>query len=153
MQLHISQTAFNSNQRSRDFRARIDAAHAYRRLVGIDPEPYWPGMWMWELVSLPEKHSRKIVYLKSIVRLVCSTHKLTEPEFHSSARHASAVRARHIGFYLARKLTSHSFIKIGNYFHRDHTVALYAFRKVARMMEQDSALREEIERYMGELLK
>jgi chromosomal replication initiation ATPase DnaA len=63
-----------------------------------------------------------------------------------SRRHSkNVVLARHIAMYLSKELTARSFPDIGRMFgNRDHTTVLHAVRKIMRLLEDDSALAEEI---------
>lgn len=53
-------------------------------------------------------------------------------------RTANIAYARHIAFYLARKLTSRSLPEIGRKFNgRDHTTVLHGIRKIERLVKSD----------------
>lgn len=61
-------------------------------------------------------------------------------------RSKSAVNPRHVGMYLCKELTPASFPKIGRAFGgRDHTTALYGFRKVQERLLSEPSLFLEIE--------
>lgn len=150
MNLHVS--VLDSHKRSKDFHARIAAIHAHRTFRGIDPGPHWPGMWMWDLVVMQKREPRRSVPIQKVISLVCKQYKLSELELVSSFRDKQTVHARHIVCYLARKLcTRNSFPAIGKRLNRDHTVVLYAYRKVMARMEADKAFAGEIGRLMGAL--
>src|SRR6185503_1518742 len=111
-------------------------------MKGIDPAPHWPEMWMWELVTMPQK--RPSARVADIIDAVCGLYAISHPELLSPSRHAYAVRARHVACYLSRKLTRLSFQQIAAKLNRDHTVIIYAYHKVSRDMESDKLLAAEI---------
>lgn len=131
------------------FHERIEAIHAYRVMKGVDPAPYWPGMWMWELVTMPPKRPNASV--SAVIKAVCDLYAISRPELLSPSRHALAVRARHAACYLSRKLTRLSFQQIAAKLNRDHTVVIYAYKKVTRDMATDKLLASEIAQLTGEL--
>lgn len=140
--MQIAPSAAASNARSRRFREHIEAIHAYRAIPGIDPEPYWPGMWMWDLVSMPPKTSRASI--DRIISAVCALYDVSKPEMLSPSRHAIAIRARHVACYLARRMTRLSFEGIGNSLNRDHTTTLYAYNKIKSEMRINQTLAAEV---------
>jgi hypothetical protein len=150
MNLHVSTPlAAESAKRSRQFHQKIAAIHRQRTEKGLDPAPYWSGMWMWDLVVLTPKS--RIVSIDRIISVVCERTRVSQPELLSPSRHAQAVRARQIAFYLARKYTRLSFGRIGARINRDHSTALYAFWKLNKMLETDADLGREIDWYKGAL--
>lgn len=142
MNLHVSETALASNARRRGFHDRIAAIHAYKVMKGIDPAPFWPEMWMWDLVTMPAK--RPSVRMDAIIDAVCVIYQVSRPELLSPSRHAIAIRARHVACYLARKLTRLTFEKIGEKINRDHTTTLYAYNKINSERRVDQALASQI---------
>jgi chromosomal replication initiator protein len=54
--------------------------------------------------------------------------------------------ARHVGMYLARKITGAPFENIGRHFGRDHSTAVYAFNLIERRITTDAAFRRNIEK-------
>ena len=60
---------------------------------------------------------------------------------------------RHVGMYLARRLTALSLDQIGAYFGgRDHSTVLHACRKVERALEHDALLSGTVRRLHAELV-
>lgn len=143
MNLHVSKTALASSARSREFHERIAAIHAYKVMRGIDPAPFWPEMWMWELVAMPAK--RPSVRMDAIIDAVCDIYAVSRPELLSPSRHALAIRARHVACYLGRKMTRLTFQQIGEKLNRDHTTTLYAYNKIKSGLRVDKALALEIQ--------
>lgn len=142
MNLHVSETALASNARRRKFHERISAIHAYKVMKGVDPSPFWPGMWMWDLVEITPK--RPQIRVDAIIDAVCDHYDVSRPELLSLSRHAYAVRARHVFCYLARKMTRLSFEQIGRKISRDHTTTLYAFKKIKEESRVDQLLASQI---------
>jgi chromosomal replication initiation ATPase DnaA len=54
--------------------------------------------------------------------------------------------ARHVGMYLARKITGAPFEIIGRHFGRDHSTAVYAFNLIERRITTDAAFKRSIEK-------
>jgi hypothetical protein len=143
MNLHVSEAALASHARRRVFHDRIAAIHAYKVMKGINPSPYWPEMWMWDLVTMPVR--RTTARMDDIINSVCDTYAISRPELLSPSRHALAVRARHVCCYLGRKLTRLTFGQIGMKLSRDHTTTIYAYRKVTADLCTDDLLAAEVD--------
>ena len=63
----------------------------------------------------------------------------------SQSRKAKLVRARHIGFYIARQLTPHSLLGIGRRFCRpDHTTVLHGCRRIAERSKTDASIETDL---------
>jgi chromosomal replication initiator protein len=71
---------------------------------------------------------------------VCAALGITRAELLSPSRTERVVRARQLGMYLARDLTSLSLAEIARAFDRDHTTVLHAIRAVEGRLEPDSPL-------------
>lgn len=149
--MHVSQTAAEIHARSMEFHKRIALVGAYRKMKGVDQEPFWPGMWMWDLVALPPRELHRKLHLRQIIKQACKTYDLSEPEFLSPSRHRIAVHVRHIVCFVARKCTRHSFMYIGQKLNRDHTSVIYAYRKVMARMKTDKDFADEVNRFIGGL--
>jgi len=82
-----------------------------------------------------------------LIQQACARHfGVSRTEMRSPRRSATTVRTRHVAMYLARELTEHSLPAIARRFGgRDHTTALHACRKVARLVEADAGMRADIE--------
>lgn len=101
------------------------------------------------LAKFPEfaEFSRTHLSIRAIIKVVAEHYSTPPLEIISSRRAASVVIPRHVAIYLSRVLTTHSFPEIGRRFGgRDHTTALYAARKIQRLLDQgDAALAADIE--------
>ena len=83
---------------------------------------------------------------KKIIQRVAEFYDLKEAEMINSSRKKEIVKPRQIAMYLLRKELSSSYPFIGRKFGgRDHTTAIYACEKVAKEIERDEKLKEEIE--------
>ncbi len=87
----------------------------------------------------------KVVARKMQVRLV---------EMRGATRQANIVRARGLAILLARKLTSTSLQKIGEFFGgRDHSTVIHACRKTEQLLDSDSELANLIQEVQAEVLR
>lgn len=96
------------------------------------PKPLWFGIKedLGPLESLKPK-------IDDIQRVVCKYYEITRTELLANRRMAYLVRARHVGIYLAKKLTDRSLPEIGRRFGgRDHTTILHSVRKIENILRQ-----------------
>lgn len=64
----------------------------------------------------------------------------------SATRSQVLAKPRHVAMYLARTLTTRSYPELGRLFGgRDHTTIIYAYDKIAALIETNDALAEEVE--------
>src|SRR5205823_5912331 len=74
-------------------------------------------------------------------------------QMQSRRRSRQVMLPRHVGMYLARRLTALSLDQIGAYFGgRDHSTVLHACRKVERALEHDALLSGTVRRLHAELV-
>lgn len=80
------------------------------------------------------------------IQRACSLHlEVSLVDLNSARRTAFIVRARQIGMYLAKVLSSRSLPEIGRKFgNRDHTTVLHAVRKIGRAIENDPDMAEDV---------
>ncbi|MFI4990427.1 MAG: chromosomal replication initiator protein DnaA [Solirubrobacterales bacterium] len=72
---------------------------------------------------------------------------LTEEELLSSSRSARVAWPRQLAMYLARELTDESLPAIGRHFGgRDHTTVMHACRRTSARIDDDTAVREAVEK-------
>lgn len=64
------------------------------------------------------------------------------PPLYSATREPSVTRARHMGYYLARKYTDLSFTALGKFFQRDHTTVISGVRTVQSKLDKGDELWE-----------
>lgn len=132
--------------------------------VAVKPMPaidksYYPQMWFWQLVNFVPRVSKTAVTLHqvgprigSIQAAVANRYGVTKTDIISRRRCDPAVEARHVAMYIATTLTTQSTLQIGRMFTRDHTVILYARKKIARRVACDPIFAARIEDIKAELL-
>src|SRR5215208_3556483 len=76
--------------------------------------------------------------IEQIQDAVCTILDVSREDLLSTGRSARIVRARQLGMYVARELTSLSLAEIARGFHRDHTTVMHAIRAVTARLEPDS---------------
>ena len=83
--------------------------------------------------------------LQDVLSAVVSHCNVTADEIRSDKRHAALVRARHMGMYLSKLLTSHSVAEIGRFYgNRDHATVIHATRKLMELLKRDDNLKQEV---------
>lgn len=81
----------------------------------------------------------------TIQTVVARAYDVTVLDIKSGRRDISAVRARHIAIYIARKLTPYSLPALGRAFGgRDHTTIMHAVSQVERKLACDPAYGREV---------
>lgn len=91
-----------------------------------------------EPVLLPPGNA---VMMHKIRLAVCRDFNVCREEFMSDRRWKRAALARHVGWYLASKLTTLSLPRIGHLCGgRDHTTVLYGIRRIKRLITTDNDL-------------
>lgn len=80
--------------------------------------------------------------IRDIQYSVCRQYpSITVGDLISDRRNGEVIIPRHVAMYLARKLTPKSSPVIGRHFgKRDHTTALFAFRKIERLVKTNAAI-------------
>src|SRR5512139_1062166 len=104
---------------------------------------FYPGFWMWELISLPATMPITIANIQSVT---ASVFNIPAIEIRSQRRTSDVVLPRHVAMYLCKEMTEHSLPKIGRLFGgKDHTTVLHAVTKIAGMIETDADLARKVE--------
>jgi hypothetical protein len=138
-------------QRSRKFHASISAksmqllgpskSSYVPRKYAINPAPFWPDMWFYDLVRcgetyVPGEPARPYFEIRHIQLAVAKHYKVKLSDMVSGRRTADLILPRHVAIYLAKELTAKSLPQIGIKFgHRDHTTILFAVRKIAKLVK------------------
>ncbi len=87
----------------------------------------------------------KRVDFQKLTRIVAEFYNISEKELLSNSRKKEIVRPRQIAMYLLREEIKYSFPQIGKKFGgKDHTTAIYAYEKIAKDLEKNEDLVEEI---------
>lgn len=76
-----------------------------------------------------------------IVGAVCAAFRVTHEEIVSRRRGQHVVLARQVAVYLLREITDYSFPRIGDYFGRDHSTAIYSHAQIARRVATEAPFR------------
>ncbi|MBE2293481.1 MAG: chromosomal replication initiator protein DnaA, partial [Phycisphaerales bacterium] len=86
----------------------------------------------------------KLVTIENIQRTVADYYKITINELLSNSRLRVLSRPRQIAMALTKELTTLSLPEIGEAFGgRDHTTVLHACRKVRKLQDDDSQIRDD----------
>jgi len=81
--------------------------------------------------------------MRDILQAISKYFRVPQKVLKSSSRRHSAVSARAMAVYLARELAGMSYERIGRALGgRDHTTAMYSYRKIADRLPHDQATRE-----------
>lgn len=84
--------------------------------------------------------------LRDILRVVARYHHVPMAVLTSASRKQGVVAARAVAIYLARELTPMSYAQIGHMLGgRDHTTVLHNYRRIARELPKDRALRSAVD--------
>lgn len=121
------------------------------KIQSVNPEPFYRGMWFWDLVTYsPKPDAVTRPQLRKIAMVVAANYGLTLQEMMSRKRTKDIVVPRQVAMFLACKLTLRSLPEIGRFFcHRDHTTVLHARRRIESMSE---TLRDRLEVMTSEIL-
>jgi chromosomal replication initiator protein len=91
--------------------------------------------------------------VEGIAQRVSGYFRVPARQLQSQRRYRNILVPRHVGMYLARRLTGLSLEQIGAYFGgRDHTTVLHACRKVEAAMGEDAALCGAVQQLQAELV-
>lgn len=102
-------------------------------IQSIDPEPFYCGMWFYNLITLPVA-ADKIQPIGRIQRAVASHFDISVEAITGGQRSKHIVLARQVGYYLVRRLTVKSTHEIGRRFKRDHSTIKHGVKKIERML-------------------
>jgi chromosomal replication initiator protein len=84
--------------------------------------------------------------IEDIQNVVAESYGTTRAEIVSDRRNQEIIMPRHVAMYLCRELTPRSISAIARRFgDRDHTVVLYAIKKIERLMTSDPVLAAAVE--------
>lgn len=71
----------------------------------------------------------------------------------SRSRKRAITFPRQMAMYLTRKFTKHSLADIGNMYNRDHSTVLHSIKIITREMNQQAAVRQQVEILSGKIKK
>lgn len=96
--------------------------------------------------------SAKIITPEMIIKAVSSVFRIKEEDITSKRKTKEIVLPRQIAIYLCKNLTELSYNKIGEYFGgKDHSTIIHAIKKVEAFMEEDSEIKEKIEKITSDM--
>ncbi|MFC3041038.1 chromosomal replication initiator protein DnaA [Virgibacillus xinjiangensis] len=94
----------------------------------------------------------KVITINSIMETVGEKYNVRLEDFLAKKRTKSIAFPRQIAMYLSREMTDYSLPKIGEEFGgRDHTTVIHAHEKIAKILENDTAMNREIEELKEQL--
>jgi chromosomal replication initiator protein len=127
----------------RDLEGALNRLLAHSKLTG---QAVTLEMAEREVRDLIRPQEPRRVKIEDIQRVVARQYNVSRADLLSSRRTANVVRPRQVAMYLAKTLTLRSLPEIGRRFGgRDHTTVLHAVRKIENLVNNDTALAEEIE--------
>jgi chromosomal replication initiator protein len=86
----------------------------------------------------------RLVTIENIQKTVADYFKVRLSDLLSDSRTRSLARPRQVAMALAKELTAHSLLEIGNAFGgRDHTTVLHACKRVKEVQESDARAQED----------
>jgi len=87
------------------------------------------------------------ISITKIIDAVAQFYKVSPKKLQQKSRKVRFMKPRHIAMYLLREELKRSFPSIGRLFgSRDHTTAIHAHRKIAKMVQTSPELKSELER-------
>lgn len=132
-------------------RTRVEKVEPVWR--GVDPEPYYPQMWFWGLLSPRGAVGEYIPPIKKIKRAVSVYYGISILEIDSSRRAASIVLPRQVIMYLAKKLTPFSYPQIGRQLGgRDHSTVISGVRRIEGYLKQHPAMALTLDKLEQEIM-
>lgn len=158
----LRQSLPNSSSEKGNEALRQHAAHKARRerlargnnWRGINPEPFWSQMWMWELVEFKHRDwdTIKRPAIIDVIKATASYYGLALDEMLADRRTHDIMVPRQVAMYLSRKLTLKSFPQIGHQFGgKDHSTILHGIRKIENQMRIFPHVRIAVETIQGRL--
>jgi len=133
--------ASNIQKNIRELEGALNILIAYQKLNSSLPDLKTVKSLLNNLISSPAK----VVNAKKIIKAVSEFYDLKERDLTSSSRKKEIVKPRHVAMYLLREELKGSFPFIGRKLgDKDHTTAIHAYNKIAKEIDQNEGLFEEI---------
>lgn len=122
---------------------------AYSSLVNKDIDASLAADALKDII--PSKKP-KVITIQKIQQVIGEKYNIRQEDFIAKKRTKSIAFPRQIAMYLSREMTDLSLPKIGEEFGgRDHTTVIHAHEKIARMLENDQGLNQDIEEVKEQL--
>jgi len=103
------------------------------------------------LSSILISKQSKIINKKDVINTVTTFFEINKDDLLSKSRKKRVALPRQIIMFLFKKELQMSYPEIGEYFKRDHTTALHAFKKIENDIKNNQRIKEDIE-YLNNLL-
>ena len=133
----------------RELEGALNILIAYQKLNNNSPDLKITKTLLRNLASSPSR----TVNAKKIIQIVADFYDLKERDIMSVSRKKEIVKPRQIAMFLLRRELKASFPFIGRRFGgKDHTTAIYAYEKIAKEIDINENLDEEIELIKQRLL-
>jgi len=115
---------------------------AYAQLRGTAPDESLAASVLHELGP----RSSALPTVERILEVTASVFAAPLRALRGRNRTPELVLPRHVAMYLARKLLQRPFAELGQFFGREHTTVLHAWRGITTRLEKDPQLAEAVER-------
>jgi len=133
----------------RELEGALNILIAYQNLNNTSPDIKIAKSLLKNLTSSPSR----TINAKKIIQIVADFYDLKEKDIISVSRKKEIVKPRQIAMFLLRKELKASFPFIGRKFGgKDHTTAIYAYEKIAKEVNKNESLDEDIELIKQRLL-
>lgn len=127
------------------------AVHHAPPIVETRPSQPAPEHWFWIVDEIGPSRQR-LILITDIQSAVAKHYDLTPNDLISERRSQREVLPRHIAMYLCHALTTRSHEVIAKWFNRyDHSLSIYAFNKISRLLKSDEKLAESVAAIQKEL--
>lgn len=118
---------------------RVEVVKLANQIVAVTATEIKAAQVLFEPVS-------KTATIDRIRAEVCIRFHVTKRDLDSDRRDVKVVLPRQVAMYLAAKNTTKSLVAIGKFFaRRDHTTVMNAIRRVEKLMETSTIVREHVE--------
>ena len=126
----------------RELEGALNRVVAHATLVG---RPITLETTQQTLADLLRANDRRIT-IEDIQKQVAQHFNIKMADMHSARRSRTIARPRQIAMYLAKRMTTRSLPEIGRKFGgKDHTTVMHAVKRIEELMQQDSAMTEDVE--------
>lgn len=99
-----------------------------------------------EIIDGFKRKGKRKITLETIMEMVCNYFNISEKEIKSGKRIKNILIPRQIAMYLSRDLTTSSLNSIGEFFGiKDHTTVINACKKVKKLIENDTYIKNSVE--------
>lgn len=122
--------------------------------ASLGQEPLSCELAMRVLSTHTHSDVKEALSLQTIATTVAKHFGYSLQDLRSEHRNKDIAQARHIAFYLMKKMSSFSLREIGKFLERkDHSTVMYAYEKMSQRIERDAAFSREIQTIERKLAK